>query len=211
MTPLTTPQATTSPAHLSPSARSTIDCDVFLRASTSFRRTISTSTYHFTISYLTFVGITSSGRGNSGFVFSILRPTIDLESLDRREPWGGVFFTSGNDSQQHNNMVISQQPSDFDIDMRQDPYSTDNNSSQYSNTGHSISSETLQYSQAGSQQREANPQTVAPSKHSTSFSNAPPATNNVGSSSSSRPSLGLRTQGETTRSSGPGATATWLR
>lgn len=169
-------------------------------------------------------------RGNSGSDFSILRPTIELpldeilESSDSPDPWGGVFSTGGNDSQQHDYMDISQHPSDSaDIDMRHDPYSTGNDSQYSSNNTYSINGQTLQYPQAGfqqSHQQEALPQTVAPSKlgtHSTSTSNAPTPTNNGSSSSNngtgnssnnSRPSLSVRTQGATTRSSGPGATAT---
>lgn len=157
-------------------------------------------------------------RGNSGSDFSILRPTIELpldeilESSDSPDPWGGVFSTGGNDSQQHDYMDVSQHPSDSaDIDMRHDPYSTGNDSSQYSNNGHSINGQTLQYPLVGFHQQEALPQTVAPSKlgtHNTSTSNAPTPSNGTGNGSSSRPSLSVRTQGATTRSSGPGATAT---
>ncbi|KAI0042753.1 hypothetical protein FA95DRAFT_1584339 [Auriscalpium vulgare] len=126
-------------------------------------------------------------KGSHGDTFSIMRPTIELpldellvESGDSPGAW------SLGDHSRHLDLVDRPPSSDQDIDMKPagDLYS-DNHFSQGAFTR--IQTDVPQ-------------QTVAPSKLG-------PQTNTT-SSSSSRPSLSVRTQGATTRSSGPSATAT---
>ncbi|KAI0063008.1 hypothetical protein BV25DRAFT_1803048 [Artomyces pyxidatus] len=123
--------------------------------------------------------------------FSIVRPTIELpldellvESSDSPGAWSLGGFSNGDHSRQLD--LVDTPPRDQDIDMKppNDPYS-DNH---YSHPPFARQSS-----------NDGPPQTVAPSKLGPR-SGTP--------LSSNRPMLSVRTQGATTRSSGPSATAT---